>query len=129
MERCSFALAAALGLALTAPAAQAQTMVSTSADFSAFTTQFCGADRSAPHIFVLPLSVFQANSSVSCDFGAATMRVTEPASDPGHYVLNIDPPAGVEDGLDCDSKVDEGMDLVALNCLPANLEQAGHRKS
>ena len=121
-------MAAAFCLGLVAPVAHSETLLSTSGDFDEFKDQFCAADRSAAHIFVLPLSVFQANESVSCDHGESRLRLTEPASDPGHYVLNIDPPAGVADGFDCDSKADQGMDLVALNCLPANMEQGGHTK-
>ncbi|MEM6464279.1 MAG: hypothetical protein AAF724_20430 [Pseudomonadota bacterium] len=119
----------AISISFAAPAALAQDMVSSSADFASFTTAFCGADRSAAHIFVVPLAALEDNSTVSCDFGTANIRVSEPESDPGHYVMNIDPPEGVEDGLDCDGKADKGMSQVALNCLPANMESADHTKT
>ncbi|MEM9104515.1 MAG: hypothetical protein AAGC96_02575 [Pseudomonadota bacterium] len=115
-----------LSLALSTPVALAEGMVSNASDFASFTTSFCAADRAMEHIFVVPLSALEDNGSITCDFGDATIRVSEPESDPGHYVMNIDPPSGVEDGLDCDGKADKGMGQVAINCLPANMESADH---
>lgn len=94
----------------------------------AFQEAFCAADRSAAHIFVVPLAMFDDGAALACDFGEATMRIREPLDDPGHVVLNIDPPADVADGLDCDGKADVGMEEVAINCLPADAEAADHRK-
>jgi len=94
---------------LVAPAALADDLVSDTRDADAFTAAFCAADRSTQHIFIVPMSVFQAGGEVTCDDGASTLRMTEPADDPGHAVVNIDPPAGVADGFDCDGKADLGM--------------------
>ncbi|MEM8590384.1 MAG: hypothetical protein AAGG65_20175 [Pseudomonadota bacterium] len=111
---------------LVAPAALADDLVSDTRDADAFTAAFCAADRSTQHIFVVPMSVFQAGDDLTCDDGTSTVRMTEPADDPGHAVVNIDPPDGVADGFDCDGKADLGMSLIAINCLPANLESADH---
>lgn len=94
----------------------------------AFVEAFCAADRSGAHIFMLPLAAFEHDATLDCPDGASTMRMAEPADDPGHVVLNIDPPSGVDDGFDCDAKADIGMEFVALNCLPANAEAVDHRK-
>ena len=94
-----------------------------------FKAAFCGADRSGAQIFVIPLNTFENGATMACDFGSYTMRMTEPSDDPGHVVLNVDPPAGVAAGFDCDAKADIGMYEAALNCLPANTETADHRKN
>lgn len=112
--------------ALIAPAAFADDLVSDTRDADEFTSAFCAADRSNQHIFVLPMSVFQTGGDLTCDHGTSTLRMSEPSDDPGHAVVNIDPPEGVADGFDCDGKADLGMSLVAINCLPANLESANH---
>lgn len=93
-----------------------------------FTASFCAANRDAPHVFVLPLSVFATEESIECAHGSALLRMTEPSEDPGHVVMNIDPPTGVVDGFDCDGKADVGIPFVAINCLPANSEAVDHRK-
>lgn len=111
---------------LVAPAAFADDLVSDTRDADDFVAAFCAADRSTQHIFVVPMSVFQAGDDLTCDDGTSTVRMTEPADDPGHAVVNIDPPDGVADGFDCDGKADLGMSLIAINCLPANLESADH---
>ena len=111
---------------LVAPGALADDLVSDTRDADDFAAAFCAADRSTQHIFVVPMSVFQAGGEVTCDDGTSTVRMTEPADDPGHAVVNIDPPDGVADGFDCDGKADLGMSLIAINCLPANLESADH---
>ncbi len=117
MEMRNFNLTAAtvLSLALAMPAALAGEMVSSSKDFASFTDTYCGADRSTEHIFVLPLAALEDNGTVACDFGTSKIRVSEPETDPGHYIMNIDPPEGVADGLDCDGKADRGMTQIALN--------------
>lgn len=92
-----------------------------------FEASFCGADRSGAAIFVIPLNIFEDGGEIACDHGTSATRMVEPADDPGHVVLNVDPPAGVADGFDCDAKADIGMFEVALNCLPANAEAADHR--
>ena len=116
----------AVGATLIAPTALADGLVSDTRDADAFTAAFCAADRSTQHIFVVPMSVFQAGGDLTCDDGTSTLRMTEPSDDPGHAVVNIDPPEGVANGFDCDGKADLGMSLIAINCLPANLESADH---
>ncbi|MEM1360787.1 MAG: hypothetical protein AAGF94_03635 [Pseudomonadota bacterium] len=112
---------------LAAPTAlAADSLVSDTRTSEDFKTAFCAADRSTQHIFIVPMSVFQTGGELSCDDGTSTLRMSEPSEDPGHAVVNIDPPSGVENGFDCDGKADLGMSLVAINCLPANLESADH---
>ncbi|MEM8818727.1 MAG: hypothetical protein AAGE90_04255 [Pseudomonadota bacterium] len=124
----SAALSAALAVTgLATPALAADSLVSDTRSAEAFTAAFCAADRLTQHIFVLPTAAFSDGGRVACPHGTSGMRVAVPADDPGHLVLNIDPPDGVADGFDCDGKADEGMSLVAINCLPANLETADHQ--
>lgn len=110
-------------------AAEAAGVVSQSASYAEFKEQFCAADHAAEHIFVLPVTVFSEEKGVSCDNGDSMFRTAEPADDPGHLVINIDPPSGAETAFDCDGKADEGMAIVAINCLPADMEAAMHPKN
>ena len=119
---CVFALAS-IG------SATAGEMVSQVSGQSDFTKSFCAASREAPHIFVLPANLFDAQKSVTCSDGDSRLRVSEPQDDPGHRVYNIDPPHGSKSGLDCDGKADIGMAMVAINCIPADFETADHKKS
>lgn len=107
--------------------ASAQT-VNQAANAAEFNEQFCAADHTGQHIFVLPMAVFSDEKSVTCDNGESMLRTAEPADDAGHIVLNIDPPSGAETAFDCDGKADEGMTTVAINCLPADMESAMHPK-
>ncbi len=127
MIKTWFMLAGSASLLFAMPACS-QAPESTANTFDQFKAQFCQANRAQEHIFVLPLAAFDEHSTIECDFGTSGMRSAEPADDPGHVVLNVDPPADVPDGFDCDSKADVGMTYVALNCLPANKESAGHAK-
>ena len=120
---------AALVLLGFSQAASADDMVMQARNFSEFSEQFCNASRTGEHIFVVPAEIFTSAKSISCSHGDSLLRMSEPSDDPGHAVYNIDPPSGVADAFDCDGKADIGMDRVALNCLPANSEKAGHRKT
>jgi|AP12_2_1047962.scaffolds.fasta_scaffold74419_2 hypothetical protein len=122
----SFLLAAGVAF-MVAGTASAQT-VSQAGNYSQFKDQFCAADHSGQHIFVLPMAVFSDEKSVACDNGESMLRTMEPADDPGHIVFNIDPPPDAEAAFDCDGKADEGMTTVAINCLPADEESAMHPK-
>ncbi len=128
MKICNLTAMVALSLALPTSAALANMPVSTSYGFAKFSDQFCGANRSLEQIFVLPIEIFATNSKISCDFGASTLRLSKSQRDPAHYILNIDPPQNVADGLDCDSKANINMSIVALNCLPANREKIGNKR-
>ena len=92
-----------------------------------FSAKFCATERTDQHIFIVPTTVFGETASVTCDDGDSMLRTGEPADDPGHTVYNIDPPEGSESGFDCDGKADTGMSLVAINCLPADMESADHQ--
>lgn len=101
--------------------------VSKSDSFEKFSKQFCAASRASQHIFVTPVAVF-GKGSVKCDDGESKLRMSEPSDDPGHLVLNIDPPAGSKNSFDCDGKADKDMAVVAINCLPVSQESADHKK-
>jgi len=125
--RSALYLAPLLGL-LALPAAADQ-IVSQASDYQEFKQQFCSAYRGGEHIFILPAKIFSIEQVVECPDGTSTLRMAEPADDPGHTIFNIDPPHGVESAFDCDGKADSGMGLVALNCIPASAEAAGHKKT
>ncbi|MCP4328907.1 MAG: hypothetical protein GY791_10780 [Alphaproteobacteria bacterium] len=122
------ALACAFAFFSIGPAAS-QSMVTQAVAYDDFRNKFCAASRDFAHIFIVPIAVFDDYKSVTCSDGESTLRVSEPADDPGHKVYNIDPPHGAKKGLDCDSKADIGMTFIAINCIPADFESAGHKKS
>ena len=43
-------------------------------------------------------------------------------------LVNIDPPNGNGNDLDCDGKVDIGLHYIDLNCLESSLEFSSHSK-
>ena len=119
-----------LGIALTSAAYAASDQgISQAANYEEFSKQFCAAKGDAAHIFVLPAAVFSQHKSVKCDSGESKLRTTQHKDDPGHTIFNIDPPKGSKSSLDCDVKADDGLAMVALNCLPVGMEAAGHPKN
>ncbi|MEM9224003.1 MAG: hypothetical protein AAGB11_16605 [Pseudomonadota bacterium] len=122
------ACAIALSLGLAAPAA-AQTAVTQAKDFDAFSKAFCAAPRDGGHIFVLPVKYFGEGRTVDCSDGTYTLRASEPSDDPGHIVMNVDPPSGVTSAFDCDGKADIGLAMVAVNCIPVSSEAPQHKKT
>lgn len=127
--RTTFKAISALAPLILADPALADELVSQAADLAEFEKRFCGASREGEHIFVVPAAIFTETQSVNCEDGTSTLRMTQPADDPGHTVFNIDPPHGIEAAFDCDGKADTGMEMIALNCIPAAAEQPGHRKT
>lgn len=115
------------GLISTAAVAAPDKTVSRAKNFKGFSKDFCAASRASEHIFVVPIAVFDKRS-VKCDDGESTLRKEEPKDDPGHLVLNIDPPSGSKESFDCDGKADIDMTFVAINCLPVGQETKEHRK-
>jgi len=113
----------------TAATAASELYVSEATDYTMFEEQFCAANRAEQHIFVLPTAILNKEKGVTCGDGESTFRVAEPSDDPGHLVINIDPPSGSKTAFDCDSKADEGMTMVAINCLPVDEEATVHPKN
>ncbi|WP_172292553.1 hypothetical protein [Pseudoruegeria sp. HB172150] len=111
---------------LASPALAQDNLVSDTRSADDFAAAFCAADRSNQHVFILPMELFRDGGEVTCDDGVSTLRMSEPEHDPGHAEVAVDSPEGVEDAFDCDGKADLGMTLIAINCLPVNLETASH---
>ena len=88
---------------------------------------FCTASKNHQAIFILPLKLVKEIDQISCPQGVSSVRVTELKTDPGHVLVNVDPPSGVKDTLDCDAKADVGMQAVAINCLKVGQESASHQ--
>ncbi len=107
----------------------AQSVVTEADSFESFSSSFCSASHDAEHIFVVPAAVFSEHSEVACDNGVSGLRLSEPEDDPGHTVFNIDPPSGAPTALDCDGKADTGMETIAINCIPADMESVDHKKT
>jgi hypothetical protein len=97
-------------------------------NYDEFAEQFCSANRENQHIFVLPVAIFTENATVTCEDGDSGLRTSEPEDDPGHVILNIDPPHAAQASFDCDGKADVAMTTVAINCLPVSRESAEHPK-
>jgi len=129
MLRSSLLAGGLMFATVAAAAAASELYVSQATNFTMFQEQFCTANRAEQHIFVLPTAILGEEKGVTCDDGESTFRVAEPSDDPGHLVINIDPPAGSKTAFDCDSKADEGMTMVAINCLPVDEEAAMHPKN
>ena len=79
-------------------------------------------------LLIAKMAVVKNVKSVKCKSGEALIRYREDASDPGHVLVNIDPPNGNGKGLDCDGKADIGLHYIGLNCLESSLESTSHSK-
>lgn len=87
----------------------------------------CMDSGTTSKLLIAKMAVVKDVSSVNCDSGEAMIRYREDASDPGHVLVNIDPPDNSK-GLDFDGKADIGLHYIGLNCLEASLESASHSK-
>ncbi len=74
------------------------------------------------------MAVVKDVKSMNCRSDEAVIRYREDASDPGHVLVNIDPPSSNSKGLDCDGKADIGLHYIGLNCLHSGLGSASHSK-
>ena len=79
-------------------------------------------------LLIAKMAVVKNVKSVKCKSGDALIRYREDASDPGHVLVNVDPPDGNSRGLDCDGKADIGLHYIGLNCLESSLESTSHSK-
>ncbi|MEM0907511.1 MAG: hypothetical protein AAGJ94_09130 [Pseudomonadota bacterium] len=129
MPRLTTAALAVLVAAGFAAPAHSEALVAYTKDFTAFHSAFCDAPRDGEYFFVLPVNIFEEHKTFDCADGTYTLRTTPAADDPGHMLYNVDPPHAVANGFDCDAKADTGMQSVAINCIPADLEQEGHSKT
>ena len=80
-------------------------------------------------IIIASMDLLKSTPYVECPSGNAAIRFSEDPKDPGHALVNIDPPKGSGKGLDCDAKADIGLSFVALNCLEASMEAKQHKKN
>ena len=78
-------------------------------------------------LLIVQVDIIKENGSVKCKEGIATVRYEEDKYDPGHIVVNVDPPKGSSRSLDCDGKADIGLRYIGLNCLRSNLEASQHK--
>ena len=79
-------------------------------------------------LLIAKMAVVKNVKSVKCKSGEAMIRYREDVSDPGHVLVNVDPPNGNIKGLDCDGKADIGLHYIGLNCLESSLESNSHSK-
>ena len=79
-------------------------------------------------LLIAKMDVVKNVKSVKCKSGEALIRHREDTSDPGHMLVNIDPPNSNSKGLDCDGKADIGLHYIGLNCLDSSLESNSHSK-
>ena len=87
---------------------------------------FCTASKNHQAIFILPVKLVKQINQLRCPQGISNVRVTSLSEDPGHILVNIDPPKGVTNTLDCDAKADMGMQAIGLNCLRVGQESSSH---
>lgn len=88
----------------------------------------CMNSGASSKLLIAKMAVVRDVSSVNCNSGEAMIRYREDPSDPGHVLVNIDPPSGNSKGLDCDGKADIGLHYIGLNCLESSLESVSHSK-
>ena len=88
----------------------------------------CVDSGASSKLLIAKMAVVKEVNSVKCRSGEAMIRYREDASDPGHVLVNIDPPSGNGKGLDCDGKADVGLHYIGLNCLQSSLESTSHSK-
>ena len=86
----------------------------------------CMDSGATTKLLIAKMHVMKHAKSVKCKDGSAAVRFREDKSDPGHVLVNIDPPKGSKNGLDCDGKADLGLHFIGINCLNSNLESASH---
>ena len=88
----------------------------------------CMDSGTTSKLLIAKMAVVKNVKSVNCISGEALIRYREDATDPGHVLVNIDPPLGNSKGLDCDGKADIGLHYIGLNCLQSDLESTSHSK-
>ena len=86
----------------------------------------CMVSGAPSKLIIAKMHVLKRESEVNCESGVAAIRYREDVSDPGHVLVNIDPPKGSQKGLDCDGKADVGLHYIGLNCLRASMESTSH---
>ena len=92
---------------------------------------FCDLDMNQPHNFIAPTTFFKNGSTIDCQSKSLTygIRNVNDESDPGHMIINIDPPKDTKvSSLDCDAKADIGSKIVAINCIPVADESPDHEQ-
>lgn len=109
--------------------AQAETTLIKSSNFTDFQGNYCDASGEIEHILIVPAALFEENTNLTCGDVTTKIYMSESKDDPGHILYNVDPLPGVSNSLDCDGKADEGMVVIALNCLPADHESKSHKKN
>ena len=87
----------------------------------------CMNSGASSKLLIAKMDVVKNTKGVQCPTGIAAIRYREDISDPGHVLVNIDPPKGNNKGLDCDGKADLGLTYIGLNCLAVDLESTSHR--
>ena len=80
-------------------------------------------------VLVVDTTLLKSVKTLNCKTGPAAVRVTEDSQDPGHLIVNIDPPKGDPRGFDCDAKADINVEFIGLNCLEADYESSSHKKN
>jgi len=88
----------------------------------------CMDSGATSKLLIAKMAVVKYVKSVNCISGEAFIRYREDVTDPGHVLVNIDPPVGNRKGLDCDGKADIGLHYIGLNCLQSSLESTSHSK-
>ena len=89
----------------------------------------CMNSGASSKLLIAKMDVVKNTKGVQCPTGVAAIRYREDSSDPGHVLVNIDPPKGNNKGLDCDGKADLALTYIGLNCLAVDLESTSHRKN
>lgn len=80
-------------------------------------------------IIIASMELMKSTPYVACQSGNAVIRFITDQKDPGHVLVNVDPPKGTIKGFDCDAKADIGLNFIALNCLESSMEDKSHSKN
>ncbi len=92
---------------------------------SKYQKKLCKPKNKTEHIKI-PASDFVNKQEVTCQFGKYHLSRQADSRDPGHTLYLVTPPEGVEKAYDCDSKADNGINKISMNCLLVEDESKEH---
>jgi hypothetical protein len=81
--------------------------------------QLCNLDRKEKTVLV-PARYFKEYKILECSFGKYQFSVQKDIKDEGHSLFLIAPSHGIKKAYDCDSKADNSINKIAMNCLLVN---------
>lgn len=107
-------------------------------NFNDFNSAFCKAQTVKGdlqgHVFLVNSKIFSVDKKeFNCpELGKFVIQKMADKSDPGHSIFSVEAAEGnpnIAKTYDCDSKADDEMNVIGLNCDPVGKEAAAHEKT